>query len=230
MTRITEQLARLQRRIESAADSAGRDPNSVRLVGVSKKQPVEALVAARAAGLRHFGENYLQEALLKIAAIDGDAVWHFIGPMQSNKTRLIAANFDWAHTVTNARIAARLSAQRASEQGDLQVCIQLCPLDAADRSGVTEDDLPALAAAIADLPKLRLRGLMMMPLPACEATDTRREFARARRLLDELGQAGHTVDTLSMGMSADLEAAIMEGSTCVRIGTDLFGIRDYEPR
>lgn len=184
-------------------------------------------MAAYAAGLRHFGENYVQEALDKIPAIDRDGIWHFIGPIQSNKTRPIAENFDWVHSVTSQRIAGRLSSQRPGDRSDLQVCIQLRPLGADERNGVAEDDLPGLAAVIAGAPKLRLRGLMTIPLPGRGAADTRREFARARRLLDELGRAGHDVDTLSMGMSADLEAAIMEGSTCIRIGTDLFGTRDY---
>jgi hypothetical protein len=217
----------LQRRINSAAEPAGRDPGSVRILAVSKRQPIEALVAAHAAGLRHFGENYLQEALDKIAVMDNDAVWHFIGPIQSNKTRSIAANFDWVHTVTSPRIVERLSAQRPSDHEDLQVCIQLRPHNANNRNGVTEDDLPGLAAMIAEAPQLHLRGLMTIPLPDRGAADTRQEFARARRLLDELGRAGYAVDTLSMGMSADLEAAIIEGSTCIRIGTDLFGTRDY---
>ena len=228
MTRITEQLAGLQRRIESAAQSAGRDPNAIRIVAVSKGQPIEAVIAARAAGLRHFGENYLQEALAKIPALDSEAVWHFIGPIQSNKTRPIAENFDWVHTVTSNRIVERLSAQRPPENEDLNICIQLRPQGADERNGVTRDELPELAAAIAAAPKLRLRGLMSMPLPDRGTAATRGEFARARGLFEELRRTGYDLDTLSMGMSADLAAAIMEGSTCIRIGTDLFGSRDYE--
>jgi len=227
VTRITEQLAHLRRRVESAAESAGRDPDSVRILAVSKKQPIEALVAAYAAGLRDFGENYLQEALGKIPALGRNAIWHFIGPVQSNKTRLIAENFDWVQTVTSRRIAERLSAQRPMDRNDLQICIQLRPPGAEQRNGVSEDDLPGLAAVIAAAPNLRLRGLMTIPLPDRGEAATRSEFARARRLFDELGHAGYAVDTLSMGMSADLEAAIIEGSTCIRIGTDLFGTRDY---
>ena len=227
MTRITEQLDHLQRRVESAAKAAGRDPDTIRILAVSKKQSIEALVAAYAAGLRNFGENYLQEALDKIPALQADAIWHFIGPLQSNKSRPIAANYDWVHTVTNRRIATRLSAQRPVDRSDLQVCIQLRPDDAQDRNGVTEEELPDLAAMIGKAPGLCLRGLMIMPMPDREAADTRREFARARRLYEELRGAGYAVDTLSMGMSADLEAAIMEGSTCIRIGTDLFGSRNY---
>ncbi len=227
MTRITEQLARLQGRVKSAAESAGRDPNSVQILAVSKKQPIESLKAAYAAGLRNFGENYLQEALDKIPAINHDAVWHFIGPIQSNKTRAIAENFDWVHTVTSRRIAERLSARRPNDREDLQVCIQLRPHNAHERNGVAGNDLPDLAAVIAGAQKLCLRGLMIVPLPGHGAEDTRCEFARARRLLDDLRRAGYDVDTLSMGMSGDLETAIMEGSTCIRIGTDLFGTRDY---
>jgi len=228
VTRITEQLARLHRRVNSAAKSAGRDPDSVRILAVSKKQPIESLVAAHAAGLRHFGENYLHEALEKIPVLDPDAVWHFIGPVQSNKTRPIAEMFDWVHTVTSHRIARRLSAQRPVDRDALQVCIQLRPRDADERNGVTEDELPDLAALIAEAPNLRLRGLMIIPLPDRDGVDSSSEFTRAHRLFDELRLAGYTVDTLSMGMSADLEAAIMAGSTCIRIGTDLFGTRNYE--
>lgn len=227
MTRITEQLARLRRRVKSAAESAGRDPESVRILAVSKKQPVDALQAAYAAGLRHFGENYLQEALDKIPALDPAAIWHFIGPVQSNKTRPIAENFDWVHTVASRRVAERLSAQRPDTLPDLNICMQLRPTGSDARSGITVDELPDLAAIIAGAPKLRLRGLMSIPLPDQGAAATRKEFARTRRLLEELDQAGYAVDTLSMGMSADLETAIMEGSTCIRIGTDLFGTRDY---
>lgn len=213
--------------MKSAARSAGRDANSIRILAVGKKQPVAALLAARAAGLRHFGENYLQEALDKIPVLDRDTVWHFIGPVQSNKTRPIAAAFDWVHTVTSHRIAERLSAQRPGDRGALQVCIQLRPHGSEERNGVTEDELPDLAALIAEAPNLRLRGLMMIPLPDRGADAGNDEFARAHRLFDELSRAGYAVDTLSMGMSADLEAAIMAGSTCIRIGTDLFGSRNH---
>jgi len=228
VTRITEQLDHLRRRVKSAARSAGRDPDSIRILAVSKNQPIEALLAARAAGLRHFGENYLSEALDKIPALDSGVVWHFIGPVQSNKTRPIATTFDWVHTVASQRVARRLSAQRPVERGELQICIQCRPRGAKERNGVTGDELPDLAAMIADLPNLRLRGLMTIPLPDHAGTDSDSEFVRTRRLFDELKLAGHAVDTLSMGMSGDLEAAIMAGSTCIRIGTDLFGIRNYE--
>jgi PLP dependent protein len=223
--RITEQLDHLQRRIDFAAQSAGRNPDSVRIIAVSKKQPVEAILAARDAGLVHFGENYLQEALEKIPSVDADAVWHFIGPVQSNKTRPIAEHFDWVHTVTSQRIAERLSAQRPAELADLNVCIQLRPGGADQRNGVGEQDLPALVATLSDLPRLQLRGLMIMPLPNLGEAATRAEFERANALFEALRDSGTAVDTLSMGMSGDLEAAIMAGSTCIRIGTDLFGAR-----
>ncbi len=184
-------------------------------------------MAARHAGLRHFGANYLQEALDKIPAVGPDAVWHFIGPVQANKTRAIAANFDWVHTLASRRIAERLSAQCPEHKGPLQVCIQLQPHGSAARHGVDEAELPALARDVAAQPNLRLRGLMMMPLPNPDPGAPAREFSRTQRLLERLRDGGYDVDTLSMGMSADLEAAIMAGSTCIRIGTDLFGPRNH---
>ena len=225
MTRITEQLAGLQERIRSAAELAGRNNDSVTILAVSKKQPPDSIRAALMAGLQDFGENYLQEALTKIPEIDRLARWHFIGAIQSNKTRPIAENFTWVHTIDSPRIAERLSAQRPHGTGDLQACIQIRPANADERGGIPADQLFELADMMSELPRVRLRGLMMMPLPNQAMIDIRREFARTRELLGELIQRGHDVDTLSMGMSADLEAAIMEGSTIVRIGTDLFGPR-----
>lgn len=186
---------------------------------------MEAIRTARAAGLLDFGENYLQEALTKITESGPEFRWHFIGRIQSNKTRPIAENFAWAHTVDSLRIARRLSAHRPPELGDLQVCIQVQPQGSEQRGGMPADQVFELAEAMRGLPHIRLRGLMMMPLPEQGMAESRREFARTRELLLELIQRGHDVDTLSMGMSADLEAAIMEGSTIVRIGTDLFGPR-----
>lgn len=223
--RITEQLAGLQERIRGAAELAGRNNDSVTILAVSKKQPPDAIRAALAAGLQDFGENYLQEALPKIAEIDRSARWHFIGAIQSNKTRPIAENFAWVHTIDSRRIAERLSAQRPPGSGDLQACVQIQPVNAEKRGGITADQLFELADVIRELPRIRLRGLMIMPLPNLPMAESRREFARTRELLGDLIQRGHDVDTLSMGMSADLEAAIMEGSTMVRIGTDLFGPR-----
>jgi hypothetical protein len=223
--RITEQLARLQERIRGAAELAGRNNDSVTILAVSKKQPPDAVQAALAAGLQDFGENYLQEALTKITEIDRLARWHFIGAIQSNKTRPIAENFTWVHTIDSRRIAERLSAQRQPGTGELQACIQIRPENADKRGGIPADQLFELADIMCELPHIRLRGLMIMPLPNKAVEDSRREFARTRKLLGELIQRGHDVDTLSMGMSADLEAAIMEGSTIVRIGTALFGPR-----
>jgi pyridoxal phosphate enzyme (YggS family) len=225
VTRITEQLADLQRHIRTAAERAGRDPEGVRILAVSKRQPAKAVREARAAGLSDFGENYVQEALDKIAEVGGDAAWHFIGRIQSNKTRPIAEHFAWVHTVTDRRTAERLSAQRPERMDDLQVCIQVRPLDAGDRAGVEAADVPELAAVIGDLPGIRLRGLMMMPLPGLTDEDTRREYARTRKLLESLREGGCDLDTLSMGMSSDLETAVAEGSTLLRIGTAIFGPR-----
>jgi hypothetical protein len=225
VTRITEQLAGLQARIRKAAELAGRNNDSVTILAVSKKQPLNAIREALAAGLQDFGENYLQEAVAKMAEIGPEARWHFIGPMQSNKARPIAENFAWVHTVDSRRIAERLSAHRPPDHGELQACIQIRPTNAENRAGIAADEVFELAKLMQDLPRIRLRGLMMMPLPDQATAGSRREFARTRELLGELVQRGHDVDTLSMGMSADLEAAIMEGSTIVRIGTDLFGPR-----
>ena len=226
MTRITEQLADLNRRIEAAASLAGRDIGSVAILAVTKKQPPETIRDAQKVGLRHFGENYVQEALTKIPELEGNPVWHFIGRVQSNKTRQIAENFAWVHTVNNRRTAERLSRQRPGQTGDLQICIQVRPVGADDRGGIDSAQVPELADIIRDLPRIRLRGLMMMPLPEQTEHSIRQEYARTRQILEELRQGGHEVDTLSMGMSTDLEAAIIEGSTMLRIGTALFGPRN----
>ncbi|MEJ2129490.1 MAG: YggS family pyridoxal phosphate-dependent enzyme [Woeseiaceae bacterium] len=225
MTRITEQIERLQERIETAADRAGRDAQAIRIVAVSKKNPTAAIHAAQAAGLTRFGENYVQEALPKIAAIGPPVEWHFIGTVQSNKAGDIARHFEWAHAVSSVRAARRLSAHRPPDADDMQVCIQLQPDRAPERAGVDAGGARELAELLEQLPHIRLRGLMIMPLPGLPADALRREFARARQLLESLRNAGYAVDTLSMGMSGDLEAAIMEGSTMVRIGTDIFGPR-----
>jgi pyridoxal phosphate enzyme (YggS family) len=225
VTRITEQLAGLQARIRQAAQQAGRNNDSVTIIAVSKKQPIEAIREARAAGLLDFGENYLQEALTKVTESGPELRWHFIGAIQSNKTRPISENFAWVHTVDSLRIARRLSAHRPPRLGELQACIQVQPLGSEQRGGIPADRVFELAEAMRGLPHIRLRGLMMLPLPDQDRSESRREFARTRELLGALIQRGHDLDTLSMGMSADLEAAIMEGSTIVRIGTDLFGPR-----
>jgi len=206
--------------------SAKRNVDSVTLLAVSKKKPVDAIREAQAAGLEHFGENYVQEALTKIPFIEGRATWHFIGPLQSNKTRAVAENFDWIHTVSSARIARRLSSQRPDRLPPLQVCLQIKPAGGDSRSGVDEQDLESLARLVDELPGLQLRGLMIVPLPDCSPAETRAEFARVRQYAQDLRESGWEMDTLSMGMSADFEAAIAEGSTIIRIGTELFGARD----
>jgi pyridoxal phosphate enzyme (YggS family) len=233
VTRITEQLADLTARIQAAAARAERDTASVQLLAASKTQPVETIRGAWNAGIRHFGENYVQEALTKIPEFDEELAWHFIGRIQSNKTRQIAAQFDWVHTLCDQHIAERLSRQRPDEAGELQICIQVRPLNAASRSldhrgGIPEAKLPELASIVSNLPHLHLRGLMMMPLPDQTEELTRTEYARTRRAFHELRKSGYGLDTLSMGMSNDLEVAIMEGSTMLRIGTALFGPRDND--
>jgi len=219
---------RLQERVETAANRAGRDSQAITIVAVSKKHPVSSMRDALAAGLMHFGENYVQEAVPKIAKFESGVDWHFIGKAQSNKAGTIAGSFDWIHTVASERLARRLSSHRPSERGDMQVCIQLAPDGNHDRGGIGAEDVPELAQQIIELPNLRLRGLMMMPLPGLDETALGQEFARARTLFDELNQAGIELDTLSMGMSGDLETAIMEGSTLIRVGTDIFGPRSYD--
>lgn len=230
MTRITEHLGLITARVAAAVRAAGRPADAVTILGVAKGQPAAAVAAAAGAGLVHVGENYAQEGLAKIAELAGlrrELVWHFIGRLQSNKTAAVAAAFDWVQTVTDARLASRLSAQRPFHGPPLQVCIQLAPAagDAADRSGCPVAELPALAAHIAGLPRLRLRGLMLLPAAGLDDDGLRGEFRRAAGLLAALRTAGHDVDTLSCGMSGDFEAAIAEGSTLVRIGTALFGPR-----
>lgn len=226
MTAITEKLAELRGRIARSEACAARAAGSVTIVAVTKTQPVDTVRAALAAGLTDFGENYVQEAVAKISDLGADANWHFIGRLQANKTRPVAERFRWAQTVTSVQIAERLSRQRPYYGGDLQVCVQVAPLPATERSGVPAAAVPELAARIASLPRLKLRGLMFMPLPDLGEAALRAEFRRVRELFAALRAAGHDVDTLSMGMSEDLEIAIEEGSTMVRVGTALFGARN----
>lgn len=225
VTRITDQIQRLRERVEIAAERSGRGPEGIRIVAVSKKHPPSAIREAQAAGMTAFGENYLQEALPKIAAIEPPAEWHFIGRIQSNKAATVAERFDWAHTVASERIARRLSARRPAGTEELCACIQLRPKGASERAGIDAESVARLADLVAELPGIRLRGLMIMPLPGLSNSELRSEFARTRRTLEALAAGGHAVDTLSMGMSGDLEAAIMEGSTMLRIGTEIFGPR-----
>ena len=222
----TARLEAVRARIAAAADRAGRDPESVRLVAVSKQQPVEAIAAAAAAGQAEFGENYVQEGVAKIAALRGrPLIWHFIGRLQANKTREVAEHFQWVHTVDRERIASRLDAQRPHFAGPLEVLLQVRLGDEPGKGGAEPEDLPALAEAVVRLPRLRLRGLMCIPPPATDEAGQRVPFRRLRELLEDLNRRGHSLDVLSMGMSDDLEAAVLEGATLVRIGTAVFGPR-----
>jgi pyridoxal phosphate enzyme (YggS family) len=222
----TARIAAVRARIAAAAGRAGRDPGSVRLVAVSKQQPVEAIAAAAGAGQTEFGENYVQEAVAKIAALRGRPLtWHFIGRLQANKTREVAEQFQWVHTVDRERIASRLDAQRPHFAGPLEVLLQVRLGDDPGKGGAEPEDLPALADAVVRLPRLRLRGLMCIPPPAADESRQRVPFRRLRELLEDLNRRGHSLDVLSMGMSDDLEAAILEGATLVRVGTAVFGPR-----
>jgi hypothetical protein len=222
----TARLEAVRARIAAAAGRAGRDPESVRLVAVSKQQPVEAIAAAAAAGQAEFGENYVQEGVAKIAALRGRPLtWHFIGRLQANKTREVAEHFQWVHTVDRERIASRLDAQRPHFAGPLEVLLQVRLGDEPGKGGAEPEDLPALAEAVVRLPRLRLRGLMCIPPPAADEAGQHVPFRRLRELLEDLNRRGHSLDVLSMGMSDDLEAAVLEGATLVRIGTAVFGPR-----
>ncbi len=225
MTTIADNITAVAARIAAAAQATGRDSAAIGLLAVSKTKPAAAVREAYAAGLRDFGENYLQEALGKQTELtDLPLCWHFIGPIQSNKTRAIAEHFDWVHSVDRLKIAQRLSEQRPANLAPLNICIQVNVSGEASKSGCTPADLPALAAAISALPNLTLRGLMAIPEPTEERAEQDAAFASVRTLQDSLNLP---LDTLSMGMSHDLESAIAQGATWVRIGTALFGARDY---
>ena len=226
MLPIEENLLLVRARISAACLAAGRDPASVQLLAVSKTFEAPAIKEALAAGQRDFGENYLQEGVDKIAALRGlPLVWHCIGPVQSNKTRLVAAHFDWVHSVDRLKIAQRLSEQRDPALGLLQVCIQVNIDGAPTKAGVMPEHARDLALQIAALPGLRLRGIMSIPEPAPDFAAALAVHLRTRGLFEELQSAGFALDTLSMGMSADLEAAIHAGSTMVRVGSAIFGSR-----
>lgn len=224
---IAGRLAAVRERIAAAAGRHGRDPAEITLVAVSKTQPAAAVAAARRAGQRAFGENYPQEAAAKIEALAGlpDIEWHFIGRLQSNKTREVAERFAWAHTLEREKIARRLAAQRPPELPPLNVCLQVNTSGEASKGGVAPEALAELAAAVAAQPRLRLRGLMTIPAPSEDVEVQRRPFRLLRECRDRLRAAGFGLDTLSMGMSGDLEAAIAEGATLVRVGTAIFGPR-----
>ncbi|MBN3863004.1 YggS family pyridoxal phosphate-dependent enzyme [Pseudomonas frederiksbergensis] len=225
MSTIADNILQVSSRIQAAANAAHRDENSIQLLAVSKTKPAEALREAYAAGIRDFGENYLQEALSKQLELDDlPLIWHFIGPIQSNKTRAIAEHFDWVHSVDRLKIAQRLSEQRPADLPPLNICIQVNVSGEASKSGCTPADLPALADAISVLPRLKLRGLMAIPEPTEDRAAQDAAFAAVQSLQASLNLP---LDTLSMGMSHDLESAIAQGATWVRIGTALFGARDY---
>ncbi|NHQ91787.1 YggS family pyridoxal phosphate-dependent enzyme [Janthinobacterium lividum] len=232
MSTIELNLQAVRDAIAQAALEAQRPPEDVTLLAVSKTFGADAVLDAMRAGQAAFGENYLQEALDKIALVKAAApqhapAWHFIGPIQSNKTRSIAEHFDWVHTVEREKIAARLSEQRPAGLPDLNICLQVNISGEASKSGVTPAELPALAHAVAQLPRLRLRGLMAIPEPETELTLQRAAFAQLRALYEQLKAEGLALDTLSMGMSADLRAAVLEGATIVRVGSAIFGSRNY---
>jgi PLP dependent protein len=230
MTDLAHNLEAVHQRIAAAARNAGREPDSVALLAVSKTFPAEDVRAAHAAGQRAFGENYVQEAVEKIEALANlraELEWHFIGPLQSNKTRPVAERFDWVHSVDRLMIAQRLSEQRPAGMAPLNICLQVNVSGEASKSGVAPQDAAQIAQAIAALPNLRLRGLMSIPEPEPTLAAQRAPHRQLRELFDALRAGGLALDTLSMGMSADLEAAVLEGATIVRIGTAIFGARDY---
>ncbi|MDK3023882.1 YggS family pyridoxal phosphate-dependent enzyme [Cupriavidus taiwanensis] len=228
MSVIAANLQAVRQGIAAAAQQAGRQPADIALLAVSKTVSPDRIRAAYAAGQLAFGENYVQEGIDKIAALAdlrARLQWHFIGPLQSNKTRPVAEHFDWVHTIDRLRIAERLSAQRPAGMAPLQVCIQVNISGEASKSGVAPAEVPALAHAVAALPRLQLRGLMAIPEPEQDPAAQRRPFAALRAMLQALRADGLALDTLSMGMSGDMEAAIAEGATLVRIGTAIFGAR-----
>ncbi|HEV7359035.1 MAG TPA: YggS family pyridoxal phosphate-dependent enzyme [Steroidobacteraceae bacterium] len=223
---LTLHVNHVRSRIRNAAIGAGRDPNSVILVAVTKAKPAESVRLAATAGVTDFGENYLQEALPKMDRLaDLNLQWHFIGGIQSNKTRAIAERFHWVQSVDRLSVARRLSEQRPFHSPPLNVCIQVALVPEATKGGVAPEALAELAAAIEPLPRLRLRGLMCVPPPQADAAAERLVFARLKAALTDLNALGLKLDTLSMGMSGDFESAIAEGATLVRIGTALFGSR-----
>ena len=228
MDTIATRLQQVRQRIVQACDAAGRPAESVTLLAVSKTCSASRVREAHAAGQTRFGENYVQEALAKIeqlADLRPALEWHLIGPLQSNKTRVVAEHFDWVHSIDRLKLAERLSAQRPPQLAPLQVCLQVNISGEASKSGLPPDQVPAVAAAVARLPGLALRGLMAIPEPAADAAAQRAPHRALQALLARLQGEGLALDTLSMGMSADLEAAVAEGATMVRIGSAIFGER-----
>lgn len=219
-------------RIETAAENSGHAPGGVQLIAVGKTFPAECIHELYTLGQRNFGENYAQEFIDKHAALLDcpELVWHFIGPLQSNKTRLVAERAAWVHTVDRLKIAERLSVQRPESMPPLNICIQVNVSGEASKSGCEPTQVLALAQAVQALPRLKLRGLMAIPEPTENEKNLAGQFALLRQLRDDLGRQGFTLDTLSMGMSADLELAIREGATHVRVGTAIFGARNYSDK
>ena len=227
MSAIADNLQAVQARISNAAAAVGRSPESVRLLAVSKTWPAACVREAAAAGQKAFGENYVQEGIEKIREVARpDLEWHFIGPLQSNKTRQVAEAFDWVHSVDRFKIAERLSQQRPETLPPLQVCLQVNISGEDTKSGVAPQDVPVLARQVAQLPRLMLRGLMAIPAPAADFAGQCEPFRRLRLLFEQLVREGLALDTLSMGMSHDIEAAVAEGATLVRVGTAIFGERN----
>lgn len=232
MSSISDNLQAVHERIATAARAVSRRPQDIVLLAVSKTFGADAVLEAAQAGQREFGENYLQEALDKMDAVrelrpDLALAWHFIGPIQSNKTRPIAERFDWAHSVEREKIAQRLSDQRPDHLPPLNICLQINISGEASKSGARPEDVAELAQAIARMPRLKLRGLMAIPEPEPDLERQRVPLRRLRQLYDQLNEQGLALDTLSMGMSSDLDAAVAEGATIVRIGTAIFGQRHY---
>jgi len=224
---LIDNIAKVSSRVRLAAQKSQRKECDIRVLAVSKTRPAEAIRVASQAGLSEFGENYLQEALDKMADLaDLSLVWHFIGPIQSNKTRAIAEHFQWVHSVDRLKIAERLSQQRPDNLDPLNICLQINLSSEASKSGVAPQQAAELLRGAAALPRIRVRGLMAIPAPTQDQAQQRKNFAELRELLEALKLEVPYLDTLSMGMSADLESAIAEGATIVRIGTDLFGARD----
>ena len=226
MIGVTENLRKIRDLLAKAAVDAGRSAETVQLLAVSKKQPLSSIIEAAAAGQRDFGENQVAEGIDKIATLgDNKLVWHFIGHLQTNKTRAVAEHFDWVHSVDRLKTARRLSDQRPASLPQLNVCIQVNVDNEPGKSGVAADTTLDIAREILELPRLRLRGLMCLPAIRHGFEEQREPFRQLRRLADQLGANGISTDTLSMGMSADFRAAIFEGSTMVRLGTAIFGAR-----
>ena len=229
MTTISANLQAVLARIDAAAHASGRNPSEIRLLAVSKTWPAAAVCEAAHVGQKMFGENYVQEGVDKVTALAGRGFeWHFIGPLQSNKTRRVAETFDWVHSVDRLKIAERLSEQRPVSLPKLQICLQVNVSGEASKSGVALHEVPALALHLAALPGLQLRGLMAIPEPLSDFSAQREPFRQLREIYENLKKNGLALDTLSMGMTHDLEAAIAEGATIVRVGTAIFGERNKQ--